>query len=241
MKILFRSLYRFGDYILLLKKIFTTPDRWSEFFRRFKDEAYMLVIGSIAIVVTISLFIGAVITIQRLLPPIAGLHRRTRYPRHIAIGIFVVDHVPAAGRENRFEHRIGNRNHASYRTNRRSRHHGSKLSQLPNTSQNCRHGGIYSGFGRFQHVLGALRRIYRLDIYRHHSGITVHLRAAILFHRILCLVHHYQIILLRFRHQQRSLLLRIPGKRRCTRSGQSQYRLGRSEQRHDTPARRDTY
>ena len=64
MKILFRSLYRFGDYILLLKKIFTTPDRWSEFFRRFKDEAYMLVIGSIAIVVTISLFIGAVITIQ---------------------------------------------------------------------------------------------------------------------------------------------------------------------------------
>lgn len=64
MKILFRSLYCFGDYILLLKKIFTTPDRWSEFFRRFKDEAYMLVIGSIAIVVTISLFIGAVITIQ---------------------------------------------------------------------------------------------------------------------------------------------------------------------------------
>ena len=64
MKILFRSLYRFGDYILLLKKIFTTPGRWSEFFRRFKDEAYMLVIGSIAIVVTISLFIGAVITIQ---------------------------------------------------------------------------------------------------------------------------------------------------------------------------------
>ena len=64
MKILFRSLYRFGDYILLLKKIFTTPDRWSEFLRRFKDEAYMLVIGSIAIVVTISLFIGAVITIQ---------------------------------------------------------------------------------------------------------------------------------------------------------------------------------
>ena len=136
MKILFRSLYRFGDYILLLKKIFTTPDRWSEFLRRFKDEAYMLVIGSIAIVVTISLFIGAVITIQTQLnvPLIAGLYCGTCYPRHFAIGIFVVDYVSAAGRENRFEHRIGNRNHASYRTNRRSRHHGSKLSQLPNTS-----------------------------------------------------------------------------------------------------------
>ena len=64
MKMLFQSLHRFGDYILLLGKIFSKPDRWSEFFRRFKDEAYMLIIGSIAIVVTISLFIGAVITIQ---------------------------------------------------------------------------------------------------------------------------------------------------------------------------------
>ncbi|MBQ8423151.1 MAG: ABC transporter permease [Coprobacter sp.] len=64
MKILFQSLQRFGEYVLLLRKIFTTPDRWNEFFRRFKDEAYMLVIDSIAIVVTISLFIGAVITIQ---------------------------------------------------------------------------------------------------------------------------------------------------------------------------------
>ena len=128
MKILFRSLYRFGDYILLLKKIFTTPDRWSEFLRRFKDEAYMLVIGSIAIVVTISLFIGAVITIQTQLNVSSPL-----LPAY-TVGIFVVDYVSAAGRENRFEHRIGNRNHASYRTNRRSRHHGSKLSQLPNTS-----------------------------------------------------------------------------------------------------------
>ena len=64
MKMLFQSLHRFGDYILLLGKIFSKPDRWSEFFRRFKDEAYMLIIGSIAIVVTISLFIGAVITLQ---------------------------------------------------------------------------------------------------------------------------------------------------------------------------------
>lgn len=245
MKILFRSLYRFGDYILLLKKIFTTPDRWSEFFRRFKDEAYMLVIGSIAIVVTISLFIGAVITIQTQLnvssPLLAGLYRRTRYPRHAAIGIFVFDHVSAAGRENRLEHCIGNRNHASYRTNRRSRHHGGKLGQLPDTSQNRRHGSIYSGIGRFQHVLGTLRRIYRFGVYRHHSCIAVYLRVAILFHRILCLVHHYQIILFRLRHQQRCLILRIPGKRRSSRSGQSQYRLGRSEQCHDTPARRDTY
>ena len=137
MKILFRSLYRFGDYILLLKKIFTTPDRWSEFLRRFKDEAYMLVIGSIAIVVTISLFIGAVITIQTQLnvsSPLLPAYTVGLVTRDTLLLEFSSSIMSAAGRENRFEHRIGNRNHASYRTNRRSRHHGSKLSQLPNTS-----------------------------------------------------------------------------------------------------------
>ena len=137
MKILFRSLYRFGDYILLPKKIFTTPDRWSEFLRRFKDEAYMLVIGSIAIVVTISLFIGAVITIQTQLnvsSPLLPAYTVGLVTRDTLLLEFSSSIMSAAGRENRFEHRIGNRNHASYRTNRRSRHHGSKLSQLPNTS-----------------------------------------------------------------------------------------------------------
>lgn len=245
MKILFRSLYRFGDYILLLKKIFTTPDRWSEFLRRFKDEAYMLVIGSIAIVVTISLFIGAVITIQTqlnvsspLLPAYTvGLVTRDTLLLEFSSSIMC---LLLAGK-------IGS-NIASEIGTMRVTEQIDALDIMGVNSANylilpkiAAMVVFYSGFGRFQHVLGALRRIYRLDIYRHHSGITVHLRAAILFHRILCLVHHYQIILLRFRHQQRSLLLRIPGKRRCTRSGQSQYRLGRSEQRHDTPARRDTY
>ncbi|MEG1642996.1 MAG: ABC transporter permease [Bacteroidales bacterium] len=61
---MFNNLTKFGDYIFLLYKTFSRPDRWSEFFRRYIDEIYKLGIDSVAIVITISLFIGAVISIQ---------------------------------------------------------------------------------------------------------------------------------------------------------------------------------
>lgn len=62
--LIFNNLTKFGDYIFLLYKTFSRPDRWSEFFRRYIDEIYKLGIDSVAIVITISLFIGAVISIQ---------------------------------------------------------------------------------------------------------------------------------------------------------------------------------
>lgn len=62
--LLTNSLQKFGQYVLLMKRVFSVPDRWSEFFRRYISEIYKLGVDSIAIVITISLFIGAVITIQ---------------------------------------------------------------------------------------------------------------------------------------------------------------------------------
>lgn len=59
-----KSLTRLGEYIQLMMRVFSVPDRWSEFFRRYVAEVYKLGIDSIAIVITISIFIGAVITIQ---------------------------------------------------------------------------------------------------------------------------------------------------------------------------------
>ena len=59
-----KSLNKFGEYILLMGKVFSIPDRWGKFYRRYLMEVIKLVIDSIAIVVTISLFIGAVIAIQ---------------------------------------------------------------------------------------------------------------------------------------------------------------------------------
>ncbi|MCL1942251.1 MAG: ABC transporter permease [Candidatus Azobacteroides sp.] len=58
------SLYHLGEYILLMKKVFSIPERWNIFFKQVIDEINKLVINSIWIVVIISLFIGAVISMQ---------------------------------------------------------------------------------------------------------------------------------------------------------------------------------
>ena len=54
----------FGRYVLLMKKVFTKPDRWNMFGRQYLHESGGLVINSIGIIGIISLFIGAVSCIQ---------------------------------------------------------------------------------------------------------------------------------------------------------------------------------
>ena len=61
---LINSLGKIGQYTLLLRKIFTKPQRWSVFMRQFLDEMNKLGINSIWIVIIISFFIGAVIVVQ---------------------------------------------------------------------------------------------------------------------------------------------------------------------------------
>lgn len=58
------SFATFGKYCLFIKRIFTFPDRWHVFFHRTIAEISKLGIDSIPLVIIISLFIGAVITIQ---------------------------------------------------------------------------------------------------------------------------------------------------------------------------------
>ncbi len=58
------SLASFGRYCLFLTRVFTLPDRWSQFGKRTVQEVHKLGIDSIPLVLIISLFIGAVITIQ---------------------------------------------------------------------------------------------------------------------------------------------------------------------------------
>ncbi|WP_165026949.1 MULTISPECIES: MlaE family ABC transporter permease [unclassified Dysgonomonas] len=57
-------LEKLGKYALLLRKVFTKPQRWSVFFRQYLDEISKLGVNSIWIVVIISFFIGAVIVVQ---------------------------------------------------------------------------------------------------------------------------------------------------------------------------------
>ena len=58
------SLATFGRYCLFVGRVFSIPDRWSQFGKRTLQEVHKLGIDSIPLVLIISLFIGAVITIQ---------------------------------------------------------------------------------------------------------------------------------------------------------------------------------
>lgn len=62
--VLLKSLEQLGQYTLFMKRAFSLPDKWPIFGRRTVQEIIKLGVDSIPLVIVISLFIGAVITIQ---------------------------------------------------------------------------------------------------------------------------------------------------------------------------------
>lgn len=62
--LLTKSFSNFGKYCLFICRVFSTPDRWRIFFSRTVTEVSKLGVDSIPLVVIVSLFIGAVCTIQ---------------------------------------------------------------------------------------------------------------------------------------------------------------------------------
>lgn len=67
------SIRSFGRYCLFLGQIFRIPDKWREFFKSTVFEINKLGVDSIPLVIIISLFIGAVITIQMTLNIVSPL------------------------------------------------------------------------------------------------------------------------------------------------------------------------
>ena len=59
-----KALHTFGQYLILMGRTFTCPQRWWMFFKQYVREIEQLGVNSIGIVLLISFFIGAVITIQ---------------------------------------------------------------------------------------------------------------------------------------------------------------------------------
>lgn len=59
-----KFLYKFGSYLLFLKKAFSRPEKGSVYARELIVEFEKLGLNSIALVVIISFFIGAVLTLQ---------------------------------------------------------------------------------------------------------------------------------------------------------------------------------
>lgn len=62
--IITNSLETFGRYCMFMRRVFSLPDRWGVFIQRTVSEIVKLGIDSIPLVLIISVFIGAVITIQ---------------------------------------------------------------------------------------------------------------------------------------------------------------------------------
>ncbi len=53
-----------GDYFLFLWRTFSRPEKWSEFFKKVLDEMYAMGVGSLIIVMIVSVAMGSVITLQ---------------------------------------------------------------------------------------------------------------------------------------------------------------------------------
>ncbi|MGN0004160.1 MAG: MlaE family ABC transporter permease [Sphingobacterium composti] len=56
--------YYFGEYILLLKKVFKRPEKWRVYWKEMLHEMNDIGVGSLGLIMIISTFIGAVMTMQ---------------------------------------------------------------------------------------------------------------------------------------------------------------------------------
>ncbi|MGO1520583.1 MAG: MlaE family ABC transporter permease [Sphingobacterium sp.] len=56
--------YYFGEYLLLLKKVFRKPEKWRIYMKEIFHEMTEIGVGSLGLIVIISTFIGAVMTMQ---------------------------------------------------------------------------------------------------------------------------------------------------------------------------------
>lgn len=59
-----KALHTLGEYVMLMRKSITIPDKWVMFFKQLVKEVYKLGVDSLWIVIIISVFIGTVIAIQ---------------------------------------------------------------------------------------------------------------------------------------------------------------------------------
>jgi phospholipid/cholesterol/gamma-HCH transport system permease protein len=59
-----RFLELLGNYFLFLRRIFSRPEKWNEFFKKLIEEMYSMGIGSLIIIMIVSIAMGSVITLQ---------------------------------------------------------------------------------------------------------------------------------------------------------------------------------
>lgn len=69
--------YHFGRFLLMLKGMFTRPENFRMYWKEFMHQCVEIGIGSLGIVVIISLFLGAVTTVQTAYQLVSGLIPKT--------------------------------------------------------------------------------------------------------------------------------------------------------------------
>jgi len=62
-----KGLRNLGDYFIMMKRVMSRPEKWSMFFQQLRLEITKIGLDSVGIVIIISFFIGAVVTIQQYL------------------------------------------------------------------------------------------------------------------------------------------------------------------------------
>jgi len=62
-----KGLRNLGGYFIMMKKVMSRPEKWSMFFQQLRLEITKIGLDSVGIVIIISFFIGAVVTIQQYL------------------------------------------------------------------------------------------------------------------------------------------------------------------------------
>jgi phospholipid/cholesterol/gamma-HCH transport system permease protein len=61
---IYRFLELLGTYFIFLRRIFSRPENWSEFIKKLIDEMHAMGVGSLIIVMIVSVTMGSVITLQ---------------------------------------------------------------------------------------------------------------------------------------------------------------------------------
>lgn len=229
-----KALKTVGRYIMLMGRTFARPERMRMFFRQYINEMGQLGVNSIGIVLLISFFIGAVITIQIKLNIESPFMPRwtvgyvTREIMLLEFSSSIMCLILAG--------KVGS-NIASELGTMRVTQQIDALEIMGVNSANylilpkfC-HGHHYPFPGDVQYLCRYHRSLCHMLVRWHHVGGGPGIRFTIHVCGMVHLVWYHQIIVLRFYHRQCIGLLRLYRRRRFHRSRQSLYGLCSMQQR----------
>ena len=236
------SLKSFGNYCIFISRVFTFPDRWKEFFRRYVNEILKLGIDSIPLVIVISIFIGAVCTIQMYLNTTSPL--MPRYAVGLATREIILLEFSSSILCLILAGKVGSNIASEIGTMRVTEQidaleimgvNSANFLVLPKVMAMVTFINVLVVFSMFTSLWGgymvcAVTGLVPVSTYIY--GIQT---------QLVCVVCAHQVAVRCLRGEQRGELLWLLCERRCTRCGQGKYKLCGHEQHHHSSARCDSY